>query len=51
MSRIGNGLLVGLAATVVLSGLMVMKTVMGVMPELDLPNSSSAQYSGGPTSS
>ena len=37
MSRIGKGLLAGLAATVVLSALMVMKTMMGVMPQLDLP--------------
>ncbi len=37
MSRTGSGLLAGLAATVVLSALMVMKAAMGVMPELDLP--------------
>ncbi|QCB45389.1 DUF6789 family protein [Hydrogenophaga sp. PAMC20947] len=37
MSNIYKGLLAGLAATLVLSALMVMKTVMGVMPELDLP--------------
>ena len=37
MSRTGNGLLAGLAATVVLSALMVMKAAMGVIPELDLP--------------
>ncbi len=37
MSRTGNGLLAGLAATVVLSALMVMKAAMGVMPELELP--------------
>lgn len=37
MSRIGNGLIAGLAATVVLSGLMMMKASMGVMPALDLP--------------
>lgn len=34
---IGKGLIAGLAATVVLSALMVMKAMMGVMPELDLP--------------
>lgn len=34
---IGKGLLAGLAATLVLSMLMVMKAAMGVMPELDLP--------------
>jgi len=32
-----KGLLAGLAATVVLSLLMVMKAMMGVMPQLDLP--------------
>lgn len=37
MSRVAKGLLAGLAATVVLSGLMVMKASLGVMPELDLP--------------
>lgn len=36
-SSTGNGLLAGLAATVVLSALMVIKTAMGVMPELDVP--------------
>lgn len=37
MSNIWKGLLAGLAATLVLSALMVIKTMMGVMPELDLP--------------
>lgn len=37
MSQIGKGLLAGLAATTVLSTLMVMKAKMGVMPNLDLP--------------
>lgn len=37
MSRIGNGLVAGLVATVVLSGLMVIKSMMGLMPQLDLP--------------
>lgn len=37
MSNIWKGLLAGLAATLVLSALMVMKTMMGVMLELDLP--------------
>jgi hypothetical protein len=37
MSNIWKGLLAGLAATLVLSALMVMKTMMGVMPELNLP--------------
>ncbi|MBG6073320.1 MULTISPECIES: DUF6789 family protein [unclassified Polaromonas] len=33
----GKGWIAGLAATVVLSVLMVMKTMRGVMPERDLP--------------
>ncbi|MBC7733928.1 MAG: hypothetical protein H7306_18875 [Bacteriovorax sp.] len=37
MSNIWKGLLAGLAATLVLSALMVMKATMGVMPELNLP--------------
>lgn len=37
MERIGKGLLAGLVATIVLSALMVMKSKMGIMPELDLP--------------
>lgn len=36
MNRIGKGLLAGLAATIVLSALMVAKSMMGVMPELDI---------------
>ncbi|MDQ6684311.1 MAG: hypothetical protein M3Z16_04220 [Pseudomonadota bacterium] len=37
LGNIGKGLLAGLAATVVLSILMVLKAMMGIMPELDLP--------------
>jgi hypothetical protein len=37
MGRIAKGLASGAAATAALSGLMVMKSVMGVMPQLDLP--------------
>lgn len=37
MSNIAKGMLAGLAATVVLSALMVMKAMIGVMPALDLP--------------
>jgi hypothetical protein len=37
MGRIAKGLAAGAAATAVLSMLMVMKTAMGVMPQLDLP--------------
>lgn len=36
MTHIAKGLLAGLAATVVLSALMVMKGMMGVMPALDI---------------
>lgn len=36
MERVGKGLLAGLIATVVLSALMVMKSMMGIMPGLDL---------------
>lgn len=36
MNRFGKGFLAGLAATVVLSVLMVAKGMMGVMPELDI---------------
>ena len=36
MNRFGKGLLAGLAATVLLSALMVAKGMMGVMPELDI---------------
>lgn len=35
--QIGKGFQAGLAATVVLSILMVMKSIMGIMPEFDLP--------------
>lgn len=37
MGHIGKGLIAGLAATLVLSALMVMKSMVGLMPELDLP--------------
>jgi len=37
MSNIAKGSLAGLAATVVLSVLMVVKAMMGIMPALDLP--------------
>ena len=37
MNRITKGLVAGIAATAVLSALMVMKSMMGLMPELDLP--------------
>lgn len=37
MERIGKGLIGGLVATLVLSALMLMKSMMGLMPQLDLP--------------
>jgi len=37
MNKFGKGMVAGLIATLVLSALMVMKDMMGVMPELDLP--------------
>ena len=36
MQNLGRGMLAGFAATAVLSALMVMKSMMGVMPELDV---------------
>lgn len=36
MSNILRGMLAGFIATIVLSGMMVIKTMMGVMPELDV---------------
>ncbi len=37
MAKMGRGLVAGVAATAVLSMLMIAKTLMGIMPELDLP--------------
>lgn len=37
MKDISKGMLAGLVATIVLSLLMVLKTAMGLMPQLDLP--------------
>lgn len=36
MERIGKGLLAGLVATVALSAIMVVKSMMGIMPQLDI---------------
>jgi len=36
MARFGNGIFAGFIATIVLSVLMVMKQMMGMMPELDV---------------
>lgn len=38
MSNIGKGIVAGFAATVVLSVLMLLKQMMGLMPELDVIN-------------
>ncbi|MDE2133848.1 MAG: hypothetical protein KGJ49_04550 [Alphaproteobacteria bacterium] len=38
MARFGNGIFAGLVATIVLSAFMVMKQMMGMMPELDVIN-------------
>ncbi|MDQ6881214.1 MAG: hypothetical protein M3150_03870 [Pseudomonadota bacterium] len=37
MNKFGKGMAAGLVATIVLSALMVMKTLMGIMPGLELP--------------
>ena len=47
MQRVFNGLLAGLAATIVLSLLMVLKTKMGVMPDLDIINMIAVTMGGG----
>ena len=36
MARLGNGIFAGFTATVVLSAFMVMKQMMGMMPDLDM---------------
>ncbi len=36
MTRIANGIFAGFVATVVLSGLMIMKQMMGMMPDLNV---------------
>lgn len=36
MARLGNGILAGFAATIVLSIFMMMKQMMGMMPEMDV---------------
>lgn len=48
MKNIINGLLAGLAATVVLSVLMVLKGMMGLMPDLNVIAMLSAQMGSGP---
>ncbi|MDZ7661565.1 DUF6789 family protein [Thiohalophilus sp.] len=48
MKNVTNGLMAGLAATVVLSVLMVLKGMMGLMPDLNVIAMLSAQMSSGP---
>jgi len=47
MQRVFNGLLAGMAATIVLSLLMVLKTKMGVMQDLDIINMIAVTIGGG----
>lgn len=48
MTRIGPGILAGFIATLVLSGLMVMKAMMGVMPEMDVAQMLGTMMHAGP---
>ena len=48
MNNIGKGFIAGFAATVVLSALMLMKSAMGLMPELDVIAMLSGMMSTGP---
>lgn len=48
MNNIARGLVAGFAATIVLSALMLMKSVMGLMPELDVITMLSAMMGSGP---
>ncbi len=48
MNKIVNGLLAGLSATVVLSLLMVLKGMMGMMPDLNVIAMLAKQMGGGP---
>jgi hypothetical protein len=47
MQKVFNALLAGLGATIVLSLLMVLKTKMGVMPDLDIINMIAVTMGGG----
>lgn len=49
MNNIGKGLIAGFVATVVLSALMLMKSAMGLMPQLDTVAMLSSMMGGGPT--
>lgn len=48
MHNIGTGLVAGFVATVALSALMVVKDMMGVMPELDVARMLGTMMGGGP---
>lgn len=48
MNNIGKGLIAGFLATVVLSALMLMKSAMGLMPELDVVAMLGAMMGTGP---
>jgi hypothetical protein len=47
VANMGKGVAAGFAATVVLSALMLMKSALGVMPELDLPRMLGRMMGGG----
>tara|TARA_R110002049_G_scaffold173722_2_gene340618 strand:+ start:280 stop:717 length:438 start_codon:yes stop_codon:yes gene_type:complete len=49
MRSIASGILAGICATVVLSALMVLKSMTGFLPELDIINMLAAIVAGGPT--
>lgn len=48
MGNIGKGMIAGFAATLVLSALMMMKSAMGLMPELDVIGMLSGMMGAGP---
>ncbi len=48
MSHVGKGMVAGFAATLVLSALMLMKSAIGLMPELDLPRMLGGMMGAGP---
>ena len=48
MSHLGKGVIAGFVATVILSALMLMKNIMGVMPELDVASMLGGMMGGSP---
>lgn len=48
MTEVGKGMIAGFVATVVLSALMLMKSAMGLMPELDIAQMLGGMLGGGP---